>query len=72
MPILAVNDISTEAMEVIFKQDLGELVNGSTSKRSRFVKKKGVHVVYMYYKKDQCLDNCGCDEQPVVGQPGTP
>ena len=69
---MAVNDISGDDKEVIFRQSRSELVDGNTGTRSRFVKKKGVHVVKMYYKKNQCLDDCGCDTKPVFGRPGMP
>ena len=72
MPILAVNDISHDDMEVTFKQDRGELVSGNTGKRSKFVKRKGVHFMKMYYQKEQCMDNCECDGQPSFGRPGKP
>ena len=72
MPILAVNDISGDDKEVIFRQSRSELVDGNTGTRSRFVKKKGVHFVKMYYQKNQCLDDCGCDTKPVFGRPGMP
>ena len=51
MPILAVNDISHDDMEVTFRHDRGELISGHTGKRSKFVKRKGVHFMKMYYKK---------------------
>lgn len=35
MPIIAVNDISHDDMEVIFRQDNGELIDGSTGRSSR-------------------------------------
>ena len=41
MPIVAVNDISKEDLEVIFRQEQSELMDSSTGRKSKFVKKKG-------------------------------
>ena len=56
MPIVAVNDISHEDTEVVFRQDNSELVDVETGRRSRFLKKRGVYFMKMFYKKDQCQD----------------
>ena len=72
MPIIAVSDISHNDTEVVFRQDTSELVDGETGRSSRFIKKRGVYFMKMYYKKDQCSDECDCGPQPGFTRPGTP
>ena len=72
MPIIAVNDISHNDSEVIFRQEDSELVDGETGRRSKFTKRKGVYFMKMFYKKGQCMDDCNCGDEPVFARPGTP
>ena len=72
MPIIAVNDLSLDDAEVIFRQDAGELVDGATGRRSKFIKKRGVCFMKMYYKKDQCGDDCDCPSDSGFTRPGAP
>ena len=72
MPIVAVNDISKEDLEVIFRQEQSELMDSSTGRKSKSVKKKGVYFMKMLYKKHQCDDDCEHGEQPSFTRPGTP
>ena len=72
MPIVAVNDISKEDLEVTFRQEQSELMDSSTGRKSKFVKKKGVYFMKMFYKKHQCDDDCDHVEQPSFTRPGTP
>ena len=67
MPIVAVNDISKEDTEVVFRQDQSELVDIETGRKSRFIKKRGVYFMKVYYKRDQCHD-----EQPGFTRPRAP
>ena len=73
MPIVAVNDISLDDTEVIFRQDNSELVDMDTGRRSQFIKKRGVYFMKMFYKKNQCHDECACEQQqPGLTWPGAP
>ena len=72
MPIIAVNDISHNDSEIIFRQKDSELVDGETGRRSKFTKRKGVYFMKMFYKKGQCMDDCNGCEEPVFARPGTP
>ena len=72
MPIIAVNDLSLDDAEVIFRQDSGELIDGATGRRSQFIKKRGVCFMKMYYKKDQCSDDCDCPSDSGFTRPGAP
>ena len=72
MPIVAVNDISHNDSEVVFRQQDSELVDGETGRRSKFTKRRGVYFMKLFYKKGQCANDCKCEEQPVFGRPGTP
>ena len=72
MPIIAVNDISHNDSEVIFRQEHSELVDGEAGRRSKFTKRKRVYFMKMFYKKGQCMDDCNCGDEPGFGRPGTP
>ena len=72
MPIVAVNDLSKDDTEVTFRHSQSELVDVETGRKSRFIKKRGVYFMKMYYKKDQCHDDCDCERQPGFTRPGTP
>ena len=72
MPIIAVNDLSKEATEVIFRQENSELVDVGTGRRSRFTKKRGVYFMKMFYKKNQCHDQCDHDQDMDFHRPGNP
>ena len=67
MPIVAVNDISKEDLEVSFRADGSELVSSETGRRSKFVKRRGVYFVKMYYEKGQCQDD-GCQQVDCESQ----
>ena len=51
MPIVAVNDLSQENTEVIFRKGSSELLDIHTGRRSRFAKQRGVYFMKIYYKK---------------------
>ena len=72
MPIIAVNDLFKEATEVIFRQENSELVDVGTGRRSRFTKKRGVYFMKMFYKKNQCHDQCDHDQDMDFHRPGNP
>ena len=72
MPIVAINDLSKDDTEVTFRRSQSELVDVETGRKSRFIKKRGVYFMNMYYKKDQCHDDCDCERQPGFTRPGTP
>ena len=69
MPIIAVSDLSRENTEIVFRQKDSELVDVPTGRKSRFAKQRGVYFMKMYYKKNQCIDNCEC-EHPDFIRPG--
>ena len=70
MPIIAVNDISQEDTEVIFRQGNSEMVDVRSGRKSKFAKQRGVYFMKMYYRKNQCA----CDDEVDSGftRPGTP
>ena len=72
LPIVAVNDLSKEDTEVIFRHDDSELVNVENGRKSRFTKKRGVYFMKLYYRKNQCHEECGCELQPDFHRPGAP
>ena len=75
MPIVSVNDISKEDLEVSFRQDQSELVSADTGRRSKFMKQRGVYFMKLFYKKEPCQDNsggCDCEQHPSFTRPGTP
>ena len=76
MPIVAVNDISKEDLEVSFRADGSELMSSETGRRSKFVKRRGVYFMKMYYAKGQCQDDeCQhneCESQPSFTRLGAP
>ena len=72
LPIVAVNDLSKEDTEVIFRHDDSELVNVENGRTSRFTKKRGVYFMKLYYRKNQCHEECECEPQPDFHRPGAP
>ena len=70
MPIIAVNDISQEDTEVIFRKGTSEMVDVRSGRRSRFAKQRGVYFMKMYYEKNQCT--CGDEVESGFTRPGTP
>ena len=70
MPIIAVNDISQEDTEVIFRKGNSEMVDVRSGRKSRFAKQRGVYFMKVYYEKNQCT----CDDGVESGftRPGTP
>ena len=72
MPIVAVNDLSQENTEVIFRKGSSELLDIHTGRRSRFAKQRGVYFMKIYYKKGQ--DAGQHDDEQSLGftRPGAP
>ena len=64
MPIIAVTDISengTNGVETRFRTDGGEIIDLDTRKKSSFVRRRGVYFMKMFYKPNQCPDECPCE-----------
>ena len=64
MPIIAVTDISengTNGVETRFRTDGGEIIDLDTRKKSSFVRRRGVYFMKMFYKPNQCQDECPCE-----------
>ena len=76
MPILAVTDISqngVDGTETRFRTHGGEIIDLTTQNKSAFIRRRGVYFIKMFYKPDQCPDDCHCDSgSSGFTRPGTP
>lgn len=55
IPIIAVNDLSKEDTEVVFRHNDNELVNVADGRTSKFVKRRGVCFMKIFYQKRSML-----------------
>ena len=76
MPIVAVSDISENGpagFETRFRTDDGEIIDINTRKKSSFIRRRGVYFMKMFYKPNQCADDCECDaNEPDFTRQGKP
>ena len=72
MPIVAVNDLSQENTEVIFRKGNSELLDVHTGRRSRFAKQRGVYFMKIYYKKGQDVGQHSDERSLGFTRPGAP
>ena len=76
MPIIAVTDISQNGIdgtETRFRTHGGEMIDLTTRNKSSFIRRRGVYFIKMFYKPDQCSDDCHCESgSSGFARPGTP